>query len=148
MDLCVRPLTEEDLDRVCELEEKNFSMPWKKEDFRHLIEDAGSEYFVLQKDLEVIGCAGYTDMGGDGYINNVVIDEKERGQGLGTKLLRAVMEEGTKKGILNYTLEVRVSNLPAVRLYEGLGFISAGVRKRFYEQPVEDAYVMWLRQEK
>ncbi len=140
----IRPLKEQDLDRVCELEATSFSMPWKKEDFRYLIEDAGSEYFVLVNEEEIIGCAGYTDQVGEGYINNVVIEKEKRGRGYGKELMEAVLDAGRKKGIRDFTLEVRVSNETAVKLYESLGFESAGVRKRFYEKPVEDAFVMWL----
>ena len=51
-----------------------------------------------------------------------------------------------KIGIVNYTLEVRVSNAPAIRLYESLGFESAGIRPGFYDKPKEDAMIMWKRQ--
>ena len=44
-----------------------------------------------------------------------------------------------------FTLEVRVSNQRAIRLYESLGFVQEGIRKRFYERPVEDALIMWKR---
>lgn len=143
--ICVRPMAEADLDRVCEIEEASFSMPWKKEDFAQLIYDSGSEYFVIEVDNYIVGAAGYTDQVGEGYINNVVIDEKFRGRGLSGTLMKKVLSAGIKKGITDFTLEVRVSNAPAVKLYESLGFESAGVRKRFYEHPLEDAYVMWLR---
>lgn len=145
MGTLVRLMQNEDLDRVCELEARSFSMPWKRKDFEELIESEKSIYLVLLLDGEVIGCAGYTDQVGEGYINNVVIDEKYRGKGYGKVLCQAVIDSGRKNGIDDFTLEVRVSNTAAVRLYEGLGFESAGIRKRFYEHPVEDAYVMWLR---
>jgi len=145
MSIEIRPLAEEDLDRVCEIEERCFSMPWKKQDFKNLIEDEISEYFVILLDGQIVGAAGYTDQVGEGYINNVVIDEEYRGRGLAGQLMAAVLKAGEEKGIFDFTLEVRVSNEPAVRLYKGLGFESAGIRKRFYEKPVEDAYVMWRR---
>lgn len=145
MKIEIRPLAKEDLDRICELEEAAFSMPWKKKDFEELIESENSQYLVILADGCVAGTAGYTDTLGDAYINNVVIDESKRGAGLGKKLLEALIEEGLSKGIKNYTLEVRTGNTAAVRLYESLGFECAGVRKRFYEHPVEDAFVYWLR---
>lgn len=140
----IRDLEEKDLDRVCELEEKSFSMPWKREDFKKLIEDSGSIYLVIEEDGIVYGTAGYTDQVGDGYINNVVVAGEKRGMGYAHKLMEAVLEHGKDRGIYDYTLEVRVSNTPAIKLYEGLGFENVGVRKRFYEKPVEDAYVYWL----
>ena len=145
MSVNVRPMETEDLDRVCAMEEESFSMPWKREDFEKLLEDAGSRYLVIELDGYVIGAAGYTDTVGDGYINNVVIDREYRGRGYSKKLLEAVIESGKKAGIYDYTLEVRVSNLPAIRLYEAVGFENAGVRKGFYDLPREDAYVYWLR---
>lgn len=140
-----RPLREEDLDRICEMEERSFSMPWKREDFKDLLEHDESVYMVIILDGYIIGAAGYTFNGFEGYINNVVIDEDFRGKGYSKILMESLLNHGRKEGINEYTLEVRVSNTPAVKLYESLGFVSEGVRKNFYERPVEDAFVMWLR---
>lgn len=138
-------LSDANLDEVLKIETASFSMPWSREDFKHLIEDDKSIYLVILADGIVAGCAGYTFNGFDGYVNNVVIDEKYRGLGLGKKLMQEVISEGHKAGVTEFTLEVRVSNKTAISLYEALGFTNEGVRKRFYEHPVEDAYVMWLR---
>ena len=53
------------------------------------------------------------------------------------------MDETSKVGVEAFTLEVRVSNAPAIRLYEKLGFENKGIRKNFYENPIEDAMIMW-----
>jgi len=140
-----RPMETEDLDRVCELEESSFSMPWKKADFEDLIAEDESVYLVILKDDVLVGTAGYTFNGFEGYINNVVIDESCRGQGLGRLLMEALLEKGRADGVKEFTLEVRVGNVPANRLYESLGFVSEGIRKNFYERPTEDANVMRLR---
>lgn len=140
-----RPLREEDLDRICEMEERSFSMPWKREDFKDLLEHDESVYMVIILDGYIIGAAGYTFNSFEGYINNVVIDEDFRGKGYSKILMESLLNHGREEGINEYTLEVRVSNTPAVKLYESLGFVSEGVRKNFYERPVEDAFVMWLR---
>lgn len=145
MSTLVRPILEKDLDRVCEMETASFSMPWKREDFVDLMKDSNSEYIVLEADGYVAGAAGYTFNGFEGYINNVVIDEKFRGRGLGKVLMEGLLNIGREKGVTEFTLEVRVGNLPANRLYESLGFVNEGVRKNFYEKPVEDANVLWLR---
>lgn len=147
MQINTRPLAYEDLDRVCEIEEQSFSMPWKKQDFQEMIENDDSHYMVITLDDYIIGTAGYTFNGFEGYINNVAIDKAYRGRGYSKLLLLALLDEGRARNVFEYTLEVRVSNAPAIALYEALGFKTEGVRKRFYERPVEDANVMWLRQE-
>ena len=57
------------------------------------------------------------------------------------------MHEAEKEGVEAFTLEVRVSNTPAIKLYEKLGFVNQGIRKNFYQNPVEDAIVMWKNKE-
>ena len=146
MKIEVRDLRTEDLDEVCRIEEASFSMPWKREDFQGLIDSENSVYLVILADDRVVGAAGYTFNGFDGYINNVVIDVDRRGQGLGKLLMKELLTVGRKNGVPEFTLEVRVSNTPAIKLYESLGFKSEGVRKNFYERPAEDALVMWLRE--
>lgn len=145
MQVTCRKIKEADLDRLCEMEERSFSMPWKREDFEDLLLHEESQYVVLLLDDFVIGAAGFTFNGYEGYINNVVIDEEYRGKGYSKLLMEGLLNLGRKAGIDEFTLEVRVSNTPAVKLYESLGFVSEGVRKNFYERPTEDAYVMWLR---
>jgi ribosomal-protein-alanine N-acetyltransferase len=145
MKLETRKMEPSDLDRVCEIEEASFSMPWKREDFEDLLVRTEANYLVILLDDYLIGTAGYTFNGFEGYVNNVAIDPLYRGKGCSKVLMEALMEDGLKKGVKEFTLEVRVSNVPANRLYESLGFVSEGIRKNFYEKPTEDANVMWLR---
>ena len=58
----------------------------------------------------------------------------------------AVVEDGRKHGLLEFTLEVRVGNKPAIRAYEKVGFESEGIRPNFYSHPKEDALIMWIRE--
>jgi ribosomal protein S18 acetylase RimI-like enzyme len=60
--------------------------------------------------------------------------------------MKELIKVGKSRGIEAFTLEVRVSNAPAVHIYEKLGFVSEGIRPNFYEKPREDAYIMWKRQ--
>lgn len=142
----VRPMRAEDVPAVCELEEAAFSMPWSAQDFLDMVDREGSLYVVSVAGDYIIGCCGVTNACGDGHINNVVIHEAWRGRHLGKEMLAKLMEMGKEIGIENYTLEVRVSNTPAINLYESLGFESAGIRPNFYEKPREDAMIMWKRQ--
>lgn len=144
--ILVRPMQKKDVPAISKIEEAAFSMPWSPQDFLDMVDRDGSLYVTALCDDEVIGCCGVTNACGDGDINNVVVAETWRGQGVGKQMLATLMELGKKIGIVNYTLEVRVSNAPAIRLYESLGFESAGIRPGFYDKPKEDAMIMWKRQ--
>ena len=142
--MLIRKMTLADVDRVSELEAANFSMPWSKESFCEILNNSDALYMVATQDDEVIGTCGIITAVGEGDICNVVVDERFRGNGIGYSLVKAVMESAAKeKGVNAFTLEVRVSNLSAIGLYEKLGFKSVGVRPKFYQKPVEDAMIMW-----
>lgn len=141
----IRRLTLADVEAVSIIEAKSFSMPWSAKDFAKLTEDPNSLYLVAEKDGEIVGCCGVTNICGDGDINNVVVAQEYRGQGIASAMLKEMLLQGEAFGIENFTLEVRVSNAPAIHVYEKLGFVSEGIRPRFYERPVEDAMIMWKR---
>jgi len=143
--LNIRKFTAEDVEQVTALEQSCFSMPWKSEDFLRLAGDPDSLYLVAEDDGKIVGICGVTNIVGEGNINNVAVNEAYRGQGIATKLMTRLIEEGYAMGIAEFTLEVRVSNAPAISVYEKCGFVSEGVRPRFYEKPVEDALIMWKR---
>jgi len=143
--LNIRKFTAEDVEQVTALEQSCFSMPWKSEDFLRLAGDPDSLYLVAEDDGKIVGICGVTNIVGEGNINNVAVNEAYRGQGIATKLMTRLIEEGYAMGIAEFTLEVRVSNAPAISVYEKCGFVSEGVRPKFYEKPVEDALIMWKR---
>ena len=145
MELIIKPLTEENVDAVCVLEEEAFSMPWHRESFLEMIMNKDACYLVGISGQEVVASCGLRNIVGDGEITNVVTKASERGKGIGKQMLLSLMEEGTKMGVEAFTLEVRKSNMAAIHLYERLGFVTEGIRKNFYEEPTEDALIMWKR---
>lgn len=145
MELVIKPLTEGYVDAVCVLEEEAFSMPWHKESFLEMINNKDACYLVGLVEDRVVASCGLRNIVGDGEITNVVTSLDMRGKGIGRKMLLKLMEEGAKMGVEAFTLEVRKSNDSAVHLYESLGFKTEGIRKNFYEEPVEDALIMWRR---
>ena len=82
---------------------------------------------------------------GEGQINNVAVDASYQGRGIASKMMKALIEEGSRKKLTEFTLEVRESNIAAIRLYEKTGFQKEGIRKNFYDAPKEDAVIMWLK---
>ncbi len=142
--LVFHELTEEDVQAVSIIESETFSMPWKAKDFLEMINLDYAYYIVAKENGVPIGCCGVRNMCGDGEITNVVIQKNHRRRGYARQMLRFLMEHGRERGIRRYTLEVRRSNAPAIALYEELGFRCEGVRKNFYDKPVEDALIYWL----
>lgn len=145
MNIEIRNLQDSDIEALARIEAASFSMPWSAEDFRDLLSRKYCFYLVALAEGRIAGCAGLTDICNEGNIDNVVVAEEFRGQGVGTLLLGELLSRGEERGIKAFTLEVRVSNAPAIHVYEKLGFVSEGVRPRFYEKPVEDAMIMWRR---
>lgn len=141
----IHELRKDDIEAVSAIEAKSFSMPWSAKDFEQLIEDEKSLYLVAELDGQIVGCCGVTNVSGEGNINNVVVEEAYRGKGIAYFMMQELLRLGREFGIQEFTLEVRVSNAPAIHLYEKLGFVSEGIRPRFYERPVEDAMIMWIR---
>ena len=140
--MIIRPMTEMDLEEVAILEKEIFSTPWSKESFRESLAQSYSHFFVAEEE-KIVGYCGVHNLGGDGEITHVAVDSLFRGRGIALQMLDYAMRETSKAGVEAFTLEVRASNIPAIALYEKLGFVSKGVRKNFYENPTEDAVIMW-----
>ena len=139
-------LSERHVPELAVMEAKLFSMPWSENAFRQLLTKEYFHYLVALKGDKVIGFAGMTTSFGEGEIDKVMVDPEFQRRGVADALMTAVTSLGAKLGITAYTLEVRVSNVPAIRLYEKHGFHGEGVRPRFYERPTEDALIMWRRE--
>ena len=145
MNIEIRELRDSDIETVSAIEQVSFSMPWSPQDFRDLLSRDYCFYLVAVADGQVVGCAGLTNICKEGNIDNVVVAPEYRGRGIATGLLEELLAQGEEQGIEAFTLEVRMSNAAAIHVYEKMGFVSEGIRPRFYEKPVEDALIMWRR---
>lgn len=143
--MMIRELAAEDVEEVSRIEQASFSMPWSPQDFLEMVEADYAYYYVAELEGEIAGCCGIRNMAGEGEITNVVVAEKFRRRGIGRALMEYMLKEAKLLGMESETLEVRVSNTPAIRLYESLGFKGEGIRPNFYEKPREDALIMWKR---
>lgn len=142
----IRRMCEADLPQAAALERKYFSVPWSEENLRQSLENPLYLFLTAEEEGEVAGYVGLFRVLDEGDVTNIVVHEKYRGRGLGSALTEALIAEGKNCGIQAFTLEVRVSNEAAIHIYERLGFVREGIRKRFYEKPTEDALIMWKRE--
>ncbi len=142
----VRPMREEDVDKVVGIETEAFSTPWRRDTFLNLIDRPGIELLVLEDRTEgVVGYAVLWCILDQGELANVAVTPRLRGKGLGRRLMSRVMEVARERGVEKLYLEVRVSNDAALELYRSLGFAEVGIRKGYYDDPKEDARIMMAR---
>lgn len=143
--MLIRKMQPTDLVQVCEIEKENFSMPWSEKSFLESMEREDTVFLTALEDEEVVGYLGCYCIDGVGEITNVVVKNCHRRRGIGTKLLEKLYEEGVVLNTREFFLEVRQSNEVAICLYLRQGFVKEGIRKNFYEKPVENAVIMWKR---
>ena len=147
MTFTIRRLKKEDAEALSVIESEIFGKnAWTQNDF---IETTAIEYayYLVAEDEKkrIIGACGYRDLCGEADITNVCIIPEMRRRGIAETMLKRLMEHGLEQGVRDFTLEVRSKNTPAIRLYEKLGFIPEGIRPSFYEDPKDDALIMWKR---
>ena len=138
-------MTENDIKRVAQLESEIFSDPWSEKVYRETFVIPGVEYVVACDEDTIIGAAGVRNIVGTGEITNVMVLPGYRKKGIGRKMMLDLLERGKKLGAKEFTLEVRAGNKTAIGLYESLGFAGEGIRPGYYNNPKEDALIMWLR---
>jgi len=138
----IRTMTGQDCAIVAGLEKEIFTMPWSEEGFRSAVLIPQNVFLVAEDAGEICGYLGMYTSIDEGEITNVGVAPSYRNQGIGHKLVQAALAMAKQQDLTKIVLEVRVSNASAIHLYEKCGFVNVGVRKGFYEQPKEDAYIM------
>ena len=144
-----RKLRQEDIDEAIRLETENFSRPWPRHAFEEVIPKKDVDYYVAVDGKDnVIGTAAmYLVAGDEGDLMNISVDRRYRNQGICSRMVDYVIKQGQAEGLLDFTLEGRAGNAAAIRVYEKNGFRTEGVRPGYYEDPEEDALIMWKRRQ-
>jgi [ribosomal protein S18]-alanine N-acetyltransferase len=144
-------MKKDDLDKVMAVEKASFSMPWSRNLFLAEFRSPRiSTLMVALSDVRVREVAGYIIfwvVEDEMHILNLATAPDSRRKGVARKLVLASVKRASEKGAQRAFLEVRASNLAADRLYSGLGFTGASIRREYYADPVEDAIVMTLERE-
>lgn len=139
----IRRMAAKDVPAVVRIEQEIFSEPWSADSFRKGIEAQSDIYLVAEEDGEILGYCGLWGVIDEGQITNVAVAPQHRRRGVAEMMLRELMQQAAEARYTEFTLEVRVSNAPAIALYHKLGFHDEGIRKDFYSKPREDAIIMW-----
>lgn len=141
----IRLATIEDAHAIYEIEQQSFSVPWRLESVLAELEDAANKlYMVICEENHIVGYAGAWLVYDEGQITNIAVLPSARGKGYGSKLTKQLIDECFSRGMHEIFLEVRISNLAALAMYRNLGFSVKGIRKEYYSEPTEDAYIMSL----
>ena len=134
-----------DVDAVAALEAASFTNPWTRQMLAdELARNEFARLYVLRlPGIPVAGFCACWIVVDELHINTIAVAAEHRGRGLGSALMRHIMQDVTEQGVIRATLEVRESNRAARQLYESLGFVAAGVRHGYYTEPPEDALILW-----
>ncbi len=146
-------MTEADIPAVVAIDRRSFPVPWSERSYRfELLENPAALLLVAEATGDpgrlVVGYVGLWLLGEEAHISTLAVDPGYRRRGIGRQLLQAALDRATAAGAQAVTLEVRVSNAPAIALYRSFGFRQVGVRRGYYRDNREDALLMtWYREE-
>jgi ribosomal-protein-alanine N-acetyltransferase len=136
-------MTFDDLPAVHAIERASFSVPWPDDAYRsELTTNRLASYVVARADDAVVGFGGLWVMVDEAHVTTFAVDPRWRRRGVGERLLLALLDLAVARRAREATLEVRLSNMPARRLYEKYGFRPVGIRPRYYSDNQEDALIM------
>jgi ribosomal-protein-alanine N-acetyltransferase len=132
-----------DLPAVHAIERASFTVPWPDDAYRNeLSTNRLASYVVARAEDVVVGFAGLWVMVDEAHVTTFAVDPRWRRRGIGERLLLALLDLAVARRAREATLEVRLSNMPARRLYEKYGFRPVGIRPRYYSDNGEDALIM------
>ena len=136
-------MTLDDLDAVHAIERASFAVPWPDDAYRNEIRtNRLATYVVARLDEDIVGFAGLWIMVDEAHVTTFAVDPRWRRRGVGERMLLALLDIAVARQAREATLEVRLSNLPARKLYEKHGFRPVGIRVRYYSDNGEDALIM------
>lgn len=135
-------MTDAHVFQVAQLERICFSDPWSENSVASELKNPLSLWLVAMDGETVAGYIGSQSVIGEADMMNVAVHPDYRRQGIARLLVTELVAALAKKGVSSLALEVRASNVPAISLYEQLGFIQVGRRPNYYRNPKEDAYIL------
>ncbi|HYU56604.1 MAG TPA: ribosomal protein S18-alanine N-acetyltransferase [Actinomycetota bacterium] len=129
---------------VLAIEREVYPRPWSPNLFlSEMAEPRNRAYLVARLGRDVVGYAGLMSYGEEAHVTTIAVDPRHQRRKIGTRLLYELISRAREMGAEAVSLEVRMSNWGAQRMYGRFGFRPVGVRKGYYQETDEDALVMW-----
>lgn len=143
----LEPMRLADLGAVLAIEQRSFTMPWTKGMFISELRNTPASFLLVARiDTQqgpLVGYIGYRVVVDEMHVIILAVAPAWRQRGVARALLCQAMEQARQTACTRATLEVRVSNIDAQRLYYSLGFAPVGTRPKYYLRPTEDALILW-----
>jgi len=144
MEYIFREMVASDIEDVYIIESSSFPTPWSIESFyKEINENRLAHYYVVEDAGKIVAYGGMWVIIDESHITNIAVLPEYRGHGVGNILISGMVESARTMEVFNMTLEVRVTNESAIKLYEKHGFERSGVRPSYYKENNEDALIMW-----
>lgn len=144
LELELRRLELSDLDAIERIERASYPTPWSRSMFAsELAKPSSLSFGAVDETGTLVGYLVLSRYVDAWHVMNVAVAPEKRRQGIASALLHRLLELTEDDALRGYTLEVRTSNLGAIRLYECFGFMRKGVRRGYYTDNREDALIMW-----
>lgn len=139
-------MKQDDLNAVLKISDASLKESWSLESFSKELSNPLAKYLVAKSDDgKTLGFAGIWTIVDEGHITNIAVHPDYRQKGIGSALVKSLIEHCNSWGYTSLTLEVRKSNIAAQNLYKKYGFVEEGIRKKYYHDNKEDAIIMWRR---
>lgn len=140
--MIIREMKREDVPAIAELEKLCFSDPWSENSIASELDNPLSYWLVAEYNGKIAGYVGSQSVLDAADMMNLAVSPDCRQQGVGQALVNELVQHLQKNNVIALLLEVRVSNAPAISLYEKLGFEQVGRRPKYYHNPREDALIL------
>src|SRR5574344_204842 len=141
-DVVINEVLVSDCKRIAELEKECFSLPWSADSVVESLNQDCTLFLKAEYEGQIVGYIGLYRFFDEGDITNIAVTSLYRRNNIAKKLIESIIEKCKNLGVHEITLEVRESNIKAISLYEKTGFVDIGIRKDFYEKPIENAKIM------
>lgn len=138
----ILPFSTDDLDCVLKIENSVYTLPWSRESYTELLLLDSTRMWVAKRDATLVGYMLYQMSPQEFELHTIAVAPNMQRRGIGKQLLERLLMEAQRSRIARIFLQVRPSNRAAFELYRAFDFHVVGVRKKYYQDNLEDAYVM------